>query len=224
MDCIPCKIGVLSGQHNAIMIKKLLTANLTLANRITIGRFLLIPVFVLLTLYFIQSVAEKQPNEWFRWAALMMYLITCLTDALDGYFARSRNERTRLGTLLDPLADKTLLLSALILLSGPWGQCFNPHLPLWYVALVISRDLVLVIGAILIHVAVGHTEVKPRIAGKIATFFQMGLILWVLGQAPVGGFPWLLWAAAGFTLLSAFQYVSDGIHQLEKTHAHEKNS
>ena len=46
----------------------------------------------------------------------------------------------------------------------------------------------------------------------------------VLGQAPVGGFPWILWAAASFTLFSAFQYLSDGIHQLEKTHAHEKHS
>lgn len=206
------------------MLTKLITANLTLANRITIGRLLLIPVFIVLTLYYIQGVNEGQPNEMFRWSALMVYVITCLSDALDGYFARSRNERTRLGTLLDPLADKALLISSLILLTGPWGQCFNPHLPLWYVALVISRDVLLVIGAVLIHIAVGHTEVKPRIAGKIATFFQMALILWVLGQPPFQGFPWLLGAAAGFTLLSAFQYISDGIHQLEKTHAHEKHS
>lgn len=206
------------------MIKDLITANLTLANRITIARFLLIPIYILLTLYYIQSVSEQQPNELFRFAALMVYLTTCLTDALDGYFARSRNERTRLGTLLDPLADKTLLISSLILLTGPWGRCFNPHLPLWYVLLVISRDVLLVMGALLIHITVGHTEVKPRIAGKIATFFQMGLILWVLGQAPAAGFPWMLWTAAGFTLLSAFQYVADGIRQLEKTHAHEKHS
>lgn len=206
------------------MIAKLITANLTLANRITIGRLLLIPVFIVLTLYYIQGVNEGQPNEMLRWSALMVYVTTCLTDALDGYFARSRNERTRLGTLLDPLADKALLISSLILLTGPWGQCFNPHLPLWYVALVISRDVVLVVGAILIHIAVGHTEVKPCIAGKIATFFQMILILWVLGQAPIQGFPWVLGAAAGFTLLSAFQYISDGIRQLEKTHAHEKHS
>ncbi len=206
-------------------MRSLWTANLTLANRITIGRFLLIPVFILLTLYYMKSVGEQEANELFRWAALMVYLITCLTDALDGYFARSRNERTRLGTLLDPLADKTLLISSLILLTGPWGQeCFNPHLPLWYVFLVISRDTLLIMGAILIHVAVGHTEVKPRIAGKIATFFQMGLILWVLGQAPLAGFPWMLGAAASFTLFSAFQYISDGIQQLEKTHAHDTQS
>ena len=206
-------------------MRNLWTANLTLANRITIGRFLLIPVYILLTLYYMKSVTEHTPGEMFRWSALMVYVVTCLTDALDGYFARSRNERTRLGTLLDPLADKTLLISSLLLLTGPWGQqCFNPHLPLWYVFLVISRDTLLVMGSVVIHVAVGHTEVKPRISGKIATFFQMGLILWVLAQAPAGGFPWMLGIAAGFTLISAYQYISDGIRQLEKTHAHEKHS
>lgn len=199
----------------------LLTANLTLANRITIGRLLLIPLYILLTLYYIKSVNERNPDEMFRWFALMAYLITCLTDALDGYFARSRHEVTRLGTLLDPLADKALLISSLLLLTGPWGQlCFNPHLPLWYVSLVISRDTILVLGSLVIHVAVGHTEVKPRITGKIATFFQMGLILWVLGQAPVSGFPWVLGAAAAFTLISAYQYIADGIRQLEKAHPH----
>ena len=200
-------------------MRNIWTANLTLANRITIGRFLLIPIYILLTLYYMKSVSEHNPEEMFRWAALMMYVITCLTDALDGYFARSRNEITRLGTLLDPLADKTLLISSLLLLSGPWGQqSFNPHFPLWYVFLVISRDALLVIGSTVIHIAVGHTEVKPRISGKVATFFQMALILWVLGQAPVSVFPWVLWAAAGFTLISTYQYITDGIRQLEKTH------
>lgn len=202
-------------------MRNLLTANLTLANRITIGRFLLIPIYILMTLYYIKSVHEHRPSEMFRWGALMVYVITCLTDALDGYFARSRNEITRLGTLLDPLADKTLLISSLFLLTGPWGQnCFNPHLPLWYVFLVISRDVMLVMGSLVIHVAVGNTEVKPRFTGKIATFFQMGLILWVLGQAPYSGFHWVLAAASSFTLISAYQYIADGIRQLEKAHSH----
>lgn len=193
---------------------------LTLANRITIARIMLIPVFVLLTVYYIASAGAGAPNEWWRVAALIVFLITSMTDALDGYFARSRGERTRLGTLLDPLADKSLLLSALILLTGPWGRCFQPHLPIWYVLLVISRDALLISGAILIHVHAGHTEVQPRISGKLATFFQMGLIVWVLASAPPQGFAWVLGLAAGCTLLSAIQYVIDGVRQLEKPHAH----
>ena len=200
------------------------TANLTLANRITIARILLIPVYILLTIYYMLSVSNEMPNELLRWAALVVFVITCLTDALDGYFARVRNERTRLGTLLDPVADKSLLVSSLILLTGPWGHCFNPHLPVWYVLLVISRDVLLIAGALFIHFAVGHTEVQPRISGKMATFFQMGLVLWVLSSAPANGFLWVLGAAAACTLISAYQYLTDGVRQLEKAHVHEKQS
>lgn len=202
----------------------LVTANLTLANRITLARFLLIPVFILLALYYIKGTLAGSSNEMLRWGALMVFCVTCLTDALDGYFARARNERTRLGTLLDPMADKSLLLSSLVLLTGPWGACFNPHIPVWYVLLVISRDVSLIAGALLIHLTVGHIDVRPRISGKLSTFFQMGLIFWVLGHGPARWFPFLLWTAAAFTLLSAFQYVSDGIRQIEKSHAREHKS
>jgi CDP-diacylglycerol--glycerol-3-phosphate 3-phosphatidyltransferase len=195
--------------------------HLTLANRITIARIMLIPVFILLTIYYTISVDAGQPNEWLRWTSLMVFLLTSLTDALDGYFARSRGERTRLGTLLDPLADKSLLLSALILLSGPWGRTFQPHLPIWYVLLVISRDVLLIAGAIVIHMHAGHTEVRPRISGKLATVFQMGLIVWVLGIGSEYGFAWVLGCAAACTLLSAVQYLIDGVKQLEKPHAHD---
>jgi CDP-diacylglycerol--glycerol-3-phosphate 3-phosphatidyltransferase len=201
-------------------MKILFTANLTLANRITLGRFLLIPIFILLTLYYMDGVRREEPDDLLRWGALMTFIITCVTDALDGYFARSRGERTRLGALLDPLADKSLLLSALILLTGPWGRdCFDPHLPLWYVLLVISRDVILVAGAIVIHFALGHADVRPRLSGKASTFFQMGLIVWILARAPAEGFAWLLWPTAGLTLLSALQYFTDGVRQLERTHA-----
>ena len=195
---------------------------LTLANRITISRFLLIPIFLLLTLYYMISVSDNAANELLRWAAVLVFLITCLTDALDGYFARVRHERTRLGALLDPLADKALLLSGLLLLTGPWGRIFQPHLPVWYVLLVISRDALLILGAVVIHFTVGHMEVRPRAAGKLATFFQMGLILWVLSGGPHRGFAWVLASAAACTLISAFQYVADGARQLEKAHVHEK--
>ncbi len=196
--------------------------HITLANRITIARIMLIPVFILLTIYYTISVNAGSPNEWLRWACLVVFLVTSLTDALDGYFARSRNERTRLGTLLDPLADKSLLLSALVLLSGPWGRVFQPHLPVWYVLLVISRDVLLIAGAILIHVHSGHTEVQPRMSGKLATVFQMALIVWVLANGSEHGFAWVLGGAAGCTLLSAVQYLFDGVRQLEKPHAHDK--
>jgi len=196
---------------------------LTLANRITISRFMFIPVFILLTIYYMDSVNNRVPNEILRWGATMVFVVTCLTDALDGYFARARGERTRLGTLLDPLADKFLLLSGLILLTGPWGRIFVPHIPVWYVVLVISRDVLLIAGSSVIHLTVSHIDVRPRLAGKLATVFQMLLILWVLIGGAARWFPRLLWLAAACTLVSAVQYVVDGVRQLERAHAHDKH-
>jgi cardiolipin synthase (CMP-forming) len=199
------------------------TPRLTLANRITIARFLFIPVFILLTIYYMDSVAARAANEVLRWSATLVFVITCLTDALDGYIARSRNQRTRLGTILDPLADKFLLLSGLVLLTGPWGRVFEPHIPVWYVVLVMSRDVLLIAGSSVIHLMVSHIDVRPRLAGKLATVFQMLLILWVLIGGAAQWFLWLLGLAAACTLTSAVQYIVDGIRQLEKAHVHERD-
>jgi cardiolipin synthase (CMP-forming) len=195
---------------------------LTLANRITIGRALTVPVFILLVVYYIAGASDGRPNEYLRWAATFGFTAAALSDALDGYFARARRERTRLGTVLDPLADKALLLAGVIVLSGSWGAIFRPHIPLWYMWLVITRDALLIVGTAVIHVTVGHATVTPRYAGKAATFLQMLIVLWVLVGWSARGFLPLLWVAAACTLVSAGQYVADGVRQLEKAMAHEE--
>jgi len=91
--------------------------SLTLANRITLLRLFCVPFFVLLLLYYEKSVAIGQNNEALRIAASIVFIITFLSDALDGYIARSRNQISHLGTILDPMADKALLLSGLVMLS-----------------------------------------------------------------------------------------------------------
>ena len=196
---------------------------ITLATRVTLFRILNIPVFLLLAIYYIDSAQEHSgvPNEYLRWAALMVFLVSAASDALDGYLARSRNERTRLGTLLDPLADKALLLSGLLVATGPWGRVFVPHIPIWYALLVVSRDVMLALGALLIHMVQGHTVVQPRILGKAATVFQMTIILWVLAGWPEAPFRGLLVMATGCTLVSGLQYLMDGIRQVERAHPHE---
>ena len=194
---------------------------LTLATRITLARLALVPVFILVTLYYIDSTREENPATFWRWGAFVLFVVTCLTDALDGYFARSRKEVPRLGTILDPLADKLLLISGLLLLTGPWGRAFHPHLPIWYVVLVLSRDLMLVTGSLVIHTIIGNAVVLPRWSGKAATFFQMTLIGWVLANGNDLAFLWVLGAATALTGLSAIQYLADGIRQLETPHVHE---
>ena len=200
---------------------------LTIANRITIARILMVPVFIFLVLYYNEGAREGESSEYLRWTATVVFATACLTDALDGYIARARHERSRLGAILDPLADKMLLLSGLILLSipvhDPSGRHVLPaYIPLWYLLLVITRDGLLIAGTLVINVAVGHVEVGPRYIGKAATVFQMALILWVLlGGAP-HPFRYLLWAAAACTFVSMVLFVVDGVRQLEKAHVHEE--
>jgi cardiolipin synthase len=187
----------------------------TLATKITILRILGVPLFVLLVVYYLHGVAKGLPDESLRIAALVVFGLVALTDALDGYIARSRNEVTELGRVLDPVADKTLLLSATVLLSRPLMQGFDPHLPIWYSATVISRDVVLVGGYLLAHHVIGKVVVRPSITGKIATFLQMVAITWVLAAWPSPVFDWVVLAAGFFTIVSGGQYLFDGVRQLE---------
>ena len=193
---------------------------LTLATRVTILRILGVPVFVLLLLYYKASVEQDQPNEWFRVAALALFVGVALTDALDGYLARSRNEVTTLGRMLDPLADKALLLSGLVLLTRPMSSTLTLHIPLALTLLVVSRDVFLLLGSALVHVMAGQVEVRPRAAGKVATFFQMLTVLWVLIGGPPRTYWWVVWTAGLCTLVSGLQYLIDGLRQVEKAPNH----
>lgn len=197
---------------------------LSLANRITILRILGVPVFILMLLYYTMGLARGEAEEIHRAAALAIFLALALTDALDGYFARSRREVSSLGKLLDPLADKALLLSALILLTRPSLPALQPHIPIWFTLLVISRDVVLILGATIIHAVAGSVEVRPRVVGKIATFFQMVTITWVLVGGAARSFIVCVGAAGVFTFVSGVVYLFDGIRQLEKTAAAHRHN
>jgi cardiolipin synthase (CMP-forming) len=195
---------------------------LTLANKITILRILGVPLFILLLVYYTMGLAEGNAQEMQRWGALLVFVTLALTDALDGYFARSRNEITTLGRMLDPIADKSLLLSGLILLTRPSLPALWPHIPIWFTLLVISRDVVLILGSIIIHALVGHVEVKPHMLGKIATVFQMLTIVWVLIGGAAGPFIICVIVAGLFTFTSGALYIFDGTRQLERAAAEHR--
>lgn len=181
---------------------------MTTANKVTILRILLIPLFVVEVLYYV-----KTGNELHRWVALSCFALASLCDALDGYIARRFNQRSELGAILDPLADKLLLVSAIVVLSFdqlPYLQ----SLPLWLTGTVIGRDILLLAGLIVIQMTVGKVKVRPRLLGKAATVLQMAVVLWILLKWDEH---WLL----GLTLLAAFctgfsglLYIRDGTLQL----------
>ena len=187
---------------------------LTLATKVTITRLLGVPVFIVVLVYYLLGLHQGEDNVIERMVALALFVAVALTDALDGYLARSRNEVTDLGRLLDPIADKALLLSGLILLTRPSMPALAPHIPVWFTALVISRDVFLVFGSFLIHLLAGHLRVQPRFSGKVATVFQMATIIWVLIGGAARIFNWFVGLAAVLTAISWLQYIVDGARQL----------
>ncbi len=195
---------------------------LTLANRITIVRILCVPLFVLMLVYYTMGLKSGTANEMHRIAALVLFVAASLMDALDGYFARSRNEITTLGRILDPIADKSLLLSGLILLTRPSIAALSPQIPIWFTLLVVSRDVVLILGSMLIHHIAGVVEIRPHFIGKAATVLQMLTVLWVLIGASKPFLSTVI-AAGVLTFVSGAMYLFDGIRQLEKSAIEHKH-
>lgn len=180
---------------------------MTTANKITILRILLIPFFVAQVLYYIQS-----GNEFYRLLAMLSFALSALGDALDGYVARRYKQKSELGTILDPLADKLLLVSGIVLLSLDNGPRFE-RLPLWLVATIVGRDVLLTTGWLVIHQVAGKVTVRPRALGKLATVLQMLTVFWALLQWHSR---WLdVWTigAAVSTGISGLLYVWDGVRQ-----------
>ncbi len=185
---------------------------MTTANKITILRILLVPFFVVEVLYYVQS-----GNELHRLLGLLAFAVAAILDGVDGYVARHYNQRSELGTLLDPIADKLLLASGIVVLSFDHGSRLG-QIPLWLTGTIVGRDLLLGLGAVTVRSVVGQLVVRPRITGKIATVFQMIIVLWILLRWDITfKDPWLkLWflGAGLFTGVSGLLYVWDGTQQL----------
>jgi cardiolipin synthase len=167
-----------------------------LANWLTMIRIVLIPAFVTLLVY-------RRAT-----AALVVFCLASFTDALDGYIARTRGRQTRLGAFLDPMADKLLLTASFITLT------YLKVLPFWITAVVLSRDLLLILGASLIHVSGGQVQPSPTLLGKVTTVLQMGTVLsamlsryFYLTPLIATGF---VWATAVLTTASGIQYLYQG--------------
>jgi cardiolipin synthase len=196
-----------AGQHWA--------GGMTTANKITILRILLIPFFVVEVLYYV-----KNGNEVHRLLAMVSFAIAAICDGVDGYIARRYNQRSELGAILDPLADKLLLVSGIVVLT------FDSHsrletVPLWLTGTILGRDVLLLIGLLVVQMTVGKVAVRPRILGKVATVLQMSIILWILLQWPAQWLRFLVFGAAFCTGVSGFLYVWDGSRQLS---AHPSSS
>ena len=192
---------------------------MTTANKITVVRILMIPAFVTMAIYYGQSIQRHDPLEWQRFTAIAIFLIAAVSDGLDGYIARRYKQRSALGAILDPIADKGLLLSGIITLSiSNWSEVDPDYgrFPAWFPVLVITRDAVILVGAIILHYFIGNKmRVKPSWTGKVATVCQMCAIAWVMLQLHFLPLIFVVFVAGIFTLVSGVIYVMEGVRQLQ---------
>jgi len=169
---------------------------MNLPNYITLFRIVLIPFFINLMIY-----------GYYR-PALAVFVAACVTDALDGLIARVTNSITELGALLDPIADKLLILSAFVTLV------LLGMLPVWLVIIVVSRDVLLVLGSLVIYFLGHELKARPSFIGKATTALQLLVVTLSLVQTAFDNeMAWtqgLHWTTAVFTLVSGIQYIVRG--------------
>ncbi|HVB16629.1 MAG TPA: CDP-alcohol phosphatidyltransferase family protein [Stellaceae bacterium] len=171
-----------------------MSIEINLPNLLTLARLFSVPVAVWLIL-----------DESYG-AAFWLFVAAGLTDALDGYIAKRFDRRTRLGALLDPAADKTLLAGVYLTLG------FAGQLPAWLVALVVTRDLLIVLGFALIRTTSATRQFDPLYISKVNTLMQIALVGFVLARLGLGidegSATWLLIVtAAATTVLSGLSYL-----------------
>lgn len=160
-------------------------------------------------MYYQASVRNGAPEEMYRWIAAGVFLTAALSDALDGFVARRFDQKTHLGSILDPLADKGLVLSALVGLS--WMDVPGLYrIPIWFLVLVLTRDVVLVIGYCVLHLSGQRVKISAHGLGKVATFLMMTALSAILLKLPVDWIQLFVILSGVFTLLSIIVYLRRG--------------
>jgi cardiolipin synthase len=176
---------------------------MNIANRLSLFRILSAPLFIISLLYY------SAQREYLRIIAIAIFFVAVVSDIVDGYLARKHRQNTAIGRLLDPLADKILLMSAFICLylinKFPQGI----HFPLAVVLIVIGRDILLLCGSGVIYLLRKDIRIQPTCWGKLTTFFQILSVFSILFQ---WGYSYILWRiAVVFTLISGIDYLVKGI-------------
>ncbi|MEM6821970.1 MAG: CDP-alcohol phosphatidyltransferase family protein [Verrucomicrobiota bacterium] len=189
---------------------------MTLANKITLSRIGMIPIFVASLMYYQESARDSEPQETFRWFAVGTFLIASVSDAFDGFIARRFNQQSRLGEILDPLADKGLLLATLISLSALDISGFF-RIPIWFFVLVVSRDVLLISGVAILHLYGDSVRISPHWSGRISTFVMMFALSAILLKLPSYWCNVLIAVCGFFTSVSVIVYLLRGVNLLSSS-------
>jgi cardiolipin synthase (CMP-forming) len=173
----------------------------TIPNLLSLLRMGLIPLFVILVM---NGSAGK---------ALLLFVVAGVTDALDGFIARFWKQQSLLGAYLDPIADKLLLTTAYVVLSIP-SLNHGTQIPAWITILVIARDVLIVVVALVLYLAAGIRKFPPSTLSKINTILQVVAVALVLVSGVFRDLRWIelvadttLYLVAGLTVASGLFYI-----------------
>lgn len=176
--------------------------SISIPNILTLIRILLTPLFVIVLLR----------DE--RAQALMIFSLAAISDGLDGLIARMLKQRTDLGAILDPIADKLLMTAAFVSMAA------LKILPAWLTVIVISRDLLILLGMGLFTMNRIEIEIRPRLVSKCTTAVQLATIIWVLLDWQMTLAPLLTRLAFGLTaaltIVSGLHYIYIGLNVLQE--------
>jgi len=194
------------------------------ASWITILRILLIIPFVSCMLKINDAALSGAVRNTIRYVSIFIFLVMAVSDAIDGFIARKKKQVTRLGGLLDPVADKLLMTCACLLLASRRGGVDGFLLPPTVVVLIIGKDLFLLIGFVIIYLITTRFLIAPALIGKIATALQLSMVAGILIAPEVStflpGWIWFLrvlwWSAAGTAILGTLIYIRNGSRYIEE--------
>ncbi|NJM37044.1 MAG: hypothetical protein HC845_03740 [Akkermansiaceae bacterium] len=184
--------------------------DVTFASKITIARICLVPVYVVLAFCYGFTVKNGAPVESLRWWALGVFVFAASTDGVDGWVARKFNQCSAFGAYIDPIADKALLLTGVITLSLiDWGAP-GWRLPLWFAAIVILRDCIILGGIKILYCHHRQVKIVPHWTGKICTITQMFALGWVMLRFTKISPVYPCSVAGIFTVWSSIAYIQQG--------------
>ena len=173
---------------------------MTIPNLITAIRIILAPVFIIFLI-----------NDDLT-SALFLFLLCMASDCADGMIARLLNQKSKLGSYLDPLADKLLLVAAFVVLAA------RGNLPSWLTVMVISRDIMILLGVVVLFLNGFDLSIKPSIISKINTCFQFTTVVAVLSGGylplPAAFYLYLYYVTALFTIASGLDYMRYGFQMM----------
>lgn len=179
---------------------------------VTLLRVVLIPVFVYLGLAAQEFARAGAPFETARWAALATILVMGVSDVLDGWIARRWSLTSQLGAVVDAVADKLVQVVLVGFFALSVGPVFRP-IPLWFLVVVFGRDLVLLVGVLVLRARYGPLQVVHRWHGRVASVLVHGILFWAALRLPELPMSLLMVVTAALSLYSATIYALDGAAQ-----------